>query len=62
MLPALNESDKALLTWAEQNGIKPIALPLKAAQVLGDFHDPRAEKALIGLLTYRTSSTTSKAR
>lgn len=54
VLPALNETDKDLKAWAEQNNIKPIALPLKAAQVLGDFHDVRAEKALIGLLTYKT--------
>ncbi len=54
VLPALNETDKDLKAWAEQNNIKPIALPLKAAQVLGDFHEPAAEKALIGLLNYKT--------
>lgn len=54
VLPVLNETDKDLQKWAEQNNVKTIALPLKAAQVLGDLHEPRAEKALVNMLTYKT--------
>ena len=48
--PIVGNEDPELIKWAESNNIKPVALPLKASQVVGDFHDMRAEKALIGML------------
>ncbi len=54
LLNVLDGKDKALAEWASKNNIKDVALPMKAAQVLGDLHDLRAEKALIGLLNYKS--------
>jgi HEAT repeat protein len=54
MVPVVDRSDKALSAWADQNNIKDIALMLKGAQLVGDFHDLRAEKALLGYLGYKT--------
>jgi HEAT repeat protein len=54
IVPVIDHSDKALFAWAEQNNIKDIALLLKGAQVAGDFHDLRTEKALLGFFTWKT--------
>ncbi len=54
MVPVVDRTDKALYAWADQNNIKDIALMLKGAQLVGDFHDLRAEKALIGYLGYKS--------
>jgi HEAT repeat protein len=52
LVPILEGSNKDLSAWAEKNGILAPALPAKAAQVLGDLHDMRAEKGLLGLLKF----------
>ncbi len=52
LLPILENSNKEMLSWAEKNGILAPALPAKAAQVLGDLHDMRAEKGLLALLKF----------
>ncbi len=54
LLPVLEGTDKDLLDWAKKNNVKDVALPAKAAQVLGDLLEPRAEKTLIGMLTPKT--------
>ena len=54
LIPVLEDKDKELLDWAGKSGIKPVALPLKAAQVLGDLHDMRAEKTLLTMLAYKS--------
>lgn len=54
LLPVVEGKDKALFAWAESNNIKDIALYLKATQVLGDLHDMRAEKAILGFLNYKS--------
>lgn len=54
LLPVLDDKDKELLDWATKSGIKPVALPLKAAQVLGDLHEMRAEKTLLSMLAYKS--------
>jgi HEAT repeat protein len=52
LLPVLKGDDKALVTWAKENRILEPALFAKAAQVLGDLHDMRAESALLSKLAY----------
>jgi HEAT repeat protein len=52
MLPILEGNNKEMLAWAEKNGILAPALPAKAAQVLGDLHDTRAEKGLMSMLKF----------
>jgi HEAT repeat protein len=54
LLPVVEGKDKDLLAWAEKNNIKEMALIAKAAQVLGDLHDMRAEKTIVGLLNYKS--------
>lgn len=54
LVPVLEEKDKELLDWANKSNIKTFALPLKAAQVLGDLHDMRAEKGLVALLGFKS--------
>ncbi len=54
VVPIVGGENAELISWAESNNIKPVALPLKASQVVGDFHDMRAEKALIGMLNAKT--------
>lgn len=54
LLPVLDGSDKAMYDWAAKNNIKDVALQAKSAQVLGDLHDMRAEKALLGMLNPKT--------
>ncbi|MFL5320469.1 MAG: HEAT repeat domain-containing protein [Myxococcaceae bacterium] len=52
MLPILEGKDKDLLAWANQTGMIEAALYAKAAQVEGDLHDGRAEKALLSKLQF----------
>lgn len=52
LLPVLSSENKELFKWAEANNILSAALHAKAAQVLGDLHDKRAEKLLIEKLGY----------
>jgi HEAT repeat protein len=39
--------------WVKAHGILHGAVLAKSAQILGDLNDPRAEQALLGLLTYK---------
>ncbi len=52
VLPVLKNEDKELLAWAREKQVKEAALWAKAAQVLGDLHDPRSEKDLVKRLNY----------
>jgi HEAT repeat protein len=52
LMPVLEGQDKELMKWAEANRIMAPALPAKAAQVLGDLHDMRAEKGLLNSLKF----------
>ncbi len=52
LLPVVTGEDKKLLAWAEQNRVLEAALFAKAAQVLGDLLDARAEKPLLARLGY----------
>lgn len=52
LLPVLASEDKALIAWAEKNRVLEPALVAKAAQVIGDLHDMRGEKALLSKLGY----------
>ena len=54
LVPVVEGKDKELLAWAEKNNIKDVALYAKATQVLGDLHDMRAEKALVGFLNFKS--------
>ena len=54
LLPVVEQKDKALFDWAEKNNIKDVALLAKSAQVEGDLHDMRAEKALVGFLNFKS--------
>lgn len=53
LLPVLAGEDKALLSWAKDRNIGEAALYSKAAQVLGDLQEARAEQALILRLSFR---------
>jgi HEAT repeat protein len=52
VLPIIEGKDKALIAWAKESNIVEGALYAKVAQVLGDFHDVRAEKAMLDKLKY----------
>jgi HEAT repeat protein len=52
LIPIIEGKDKELLSWAKESNIIEGALYAKAAQVLGDFHDQRAEKAMLDKLNY----------
>ncbi len=54
LVPAVEGKDKELLEWAAKNNVKDIAVPAKAMQVIGDLHDKRAEKAIVGFLNYKS--------
>jgi HEAT repeat protein len=56
VLPILEGKDKAILNWAKESNIVEGALYAKVAQVLGDFHDMRAEKAMLEKLTYNNEN------
>jgi HEAT repeat protein len=53
VLPVLEKKDKDLLQWAKGAGVVPEALIAKAAQVVGDQHEARAEKTLLEDLPYK---------
>ncbi|MBK7862023.1 MAG: HEAT repeat domain-containing protein [Archangiaceae bacterium] len=52
LLPVLEGTDKERFKWAEKNNILAPALTAKAAQVLGDLHDLKAEKGLLAALKF----------
>jgi HEAT repeat protein len=54
LVPVVEGKDKELLDWASKNNVKDVALLAKATQVLGDLHDHRAEKAIIGFLNFKS--------
>lgn len=54
LIPILNGTDADMKKWADDSHILQEALVAKAAQVIGDFHDPRGEKALLNLLAYKS--------
>lgn len=54
LVPVLTGEDKAIFQWASQSNIVAPALYAKAAQVLGDLHDQRAEKAMLGQLGFES--------
>lgn len=56
LLPVLNGSDKQLFEWASSKNRAKEGLFAKAAQVLGDLHEKRAEQELIQKLKYQTSA------
>jgi len=53
LVPVAEGKDKEISAWAAQNGMLPAALTAKSAQVLGDLHDLRAEKALLEMLAFK---------
>jgi HEAT repeat protein len=53
LLAALQGKDEELAQWAKQNGVHPASYPMKAAQILGDLRDRRAEAPLLGLLSFK---------
>ncbi len=53
LVPVAEGKDKAIIEWAQQNGMLPAALTAKSAQVLGDLHDLRAERALLEMLGFK---------
>ena len=54
LVPVVAGADASLQAWADKAGIKKVALLAKATQVLGDLHEPKAVKPIVGLLAYRT--------
>lgn len=54
LVPVVEEKDKELIKWAQENNIKEFALPAKALQVSGDLHDRRVEKAAVSYLNYNS--------
>lgn len=54
LVPVVDGKDKELLDWASKNNVKDVALLAKGVQVLGDLHDRRAEKAIVGYLNYKS--------
>lgn len=54
LVPVVEQKDKELFAWAEKNNVKDVALLAKSAQVLGDLHDMRAEKTLVGFLNFKS--------
>jgi HEAT repeat protein len=54
VLPIIEGKDKELLSWAKESNILEGALYAKVAQVLGDFHDTRAEKAMLDKLKFES--------
>lgn len=54
LLAVVTQKDKALFDWAAKNNVKDVALLAKATQVLGDLHEKRAEKTLVGFLNYKS--------
>ncbi len=61
LVPVLYGQDKELLTWAQQHDKEGVALAAKAMQVLGDFHDSRAEEGILTNLNYAGSDEMARA-
>lgn len=54
LVPVVEGKDKELIDWASKNNVKEVALLAKGVQVIGDLHDRRAEKAIVGYLNYKS--------
>lgn len=54
LVPVVEGKDKELSEWAAKNNIKEVALLAKGVQVLGDLHDRRAEKTIVGHLNFKS--------
>ena len=54
LVPVVEGKDKELMDWAAKNNVKDVALLAKGVQVLGDLHDRRAEKAIVGYLNFKS--------
>ncbi len=54
LVPVAEQKDKELFDWAAKNNIKDVALLAKSVQVLGDLHDKRAEKTIVGFLNFKS--------
>lgn len=54
LVPVVEQKDKELFDWAQKNNIKDVALLAKSVQVLGDLHDKRAEKTIVGFLNFKS--------
>jgi HEAT repeat protein len=52
LLAALEGRDAELAKWAERQGVHPASYAMKAAQLLGDFRDRRAEAPLLQQLSF----------
>ena len=52
----LEGRDRELATWARSNDIADAVLVVRAAEALGDFQAPGAEKALVKQLSYKTAA------
>jgi HEAT repeat protein len=52
LVPVIKGEDAALSAWAKSNSVVDAALYSKAAQVLGDLDDPRAEAPLLARLGF----------
>jgi HEAT repeat protein len=54
LIPVVRNEDKALVEWAKTSNVIEAALWAKAAQVLGDLHEQKAEKDLIKMLGFNS--------
>lgn len=61
LLSALEGKDTELSTWAKAHNIIPASYTFKAAQILGDFRDKRAEAPLLKLLAFTHSDASIQA-
>jgi HEAT repeat protein len=48
--------DRDLLSWARSNEVADAVLVVRAAESLGDFHAPGAERALVKQLSYKNNA------
>ncbi|PTL78992.1 HEAT repeat domain-containing protein [Vitiosangium sp. GDMCC 1.1324] len=53
LLAVLQGKDPELSRWVQHNGINPASYSFKAAEILGDLREHRAEAALVQQLTFR---------
>jgi HEAT repeat protein len=56
LVPMAEGQDKEILRWAAESKIVEPAVYAKAMQVLGDLHDPRANKRMVELLGYKNDN------
>jgi HEAT repeat protein len=52
----LDGRDRELTSWAKSNDVADAVLVVRAAEALGDFQAPGAEKALLKQLSYKTTA------